>query len=61
MQDVKAKRIQAQIEDMVGEDKFSGAVLVTKDDKIILEKAYGLACKRFNVPNTMTQYSMWVR
>ncbi len=31
--------------------KFSGTVLLAKDDDILFKGAYGLACKRFNVPN----------
>ncbi len=33
------------------EDKFSGAVLVAKDGIPIFKKAYGMACKRYDVPN----------
>ena len=33
--------------------EFSGAVLVAKNDKIIYEKAFGLANKEWNVPNTL--------
>ena len=36
---------------MVESDKFSGVVLVAKGDEIIFEKAYGYACKNFEVPN----------
>jgi CubicO group peptidase (beta-lactamase class C family) len=51
--DDKVKKIQAQIEAMAEEDKFSGAVLIAKDDKVVLEQAYGLAEKRFKTPNTI--------
>ncbi len=33
---------------------FSGAVLIAKGDEIQFEKAYGLASRRFNVPNKIT-------
>src|SRR5687767_6848595 len=33
---------------------FSGAVLIAKGDEIHFEKAYGLASRRFNVPNKIT-------
>lgn len=33
------------------EDKFSGAVLVAKDGKSILQRAYGMANKGGNIPN----------
>ena len=39
------------IQKLADEDKFSGAVLVVKEEKVVFEKAYGLACKRFNVKN----------
>ena len=32
-------------------DEFSGAVLIARDAKSIFEEAYGLASKRFNIPN----------
>lgn len=41
------------LSDLVAEDKFSGVVLVAKDDKPIFEKAYGLADKEKNVPNKL--------
>jgi len=34
-------------------NEFSGAVLVAKNDKIIYEKAFGLANREWNVPNTL--------
>jgi len=46
-----AKDMDAFIKKLADEDKFSGAVLVAKDDKPIFQKAYGLASKEFNVPN----------
>ena len=40
-------------EEMVQIDEFSGVVLVTKNSKIVFERAYGFADKRFNVSNQM--------
>lgn len=45
------KEIDAFVTKLAEEDKFSGAVLLAKDDKPIFQKAYGLASKEFNVPN----------
>ncbi|MFX1476338.1 MAG: serine hydrolase domain-containing protein, partial [Promethearchaeota archaeon] len=41
------------IQGLVAEDKFSGVVLIAKNNTPIFRKAYGLACKRFSVPNTL--------
>jgi len=46
-----AKEIDDFIKKLAEEDKFSGAVLLAKNDKPIFQKAYGLASKEFNVPN----------
>src|SRR4051795_2468052 len=32
---------------------FSGAVLMAQNDKIIYEKAFGLANREWNIPNTL--------
>lgn len=45
------KELDAFIKELVAQDKFSGAVLLAKDDKPLFQKAYGLASKEFNVPN----------
>jgi len=53
-----AKELDAFIKGLAAEDKFSGAVLVAKDDKPIFQKAYGLASKEFSVPNqTNTKFN----
>lgn len=39
------------IEEQVETDMFSGAVLIAKNDVPFFKKAYGLASKRFDVPN----------
>jgi len=36
---------------LAANDLFSGVVLVARDDHIVFEHAYGLASKRFRVPN----------
>ncbi|TET08647.1 MAG: class A beta-lactamase-related serine hydrolase [Candidatus Thorarchaeota archaeon] len=53
MTEPDTKKIDSLLQQMVEDDKFSGTVLVHKNGNVILEKAYGLACKRFNVPNTI--------
>lgn len=35
----------------VAVDEFSGTILIAEDEKPIFKKAYGLASKRFNIPN----------
>ncbi|MBN1213779.1 MAG: beta-lactamase family protein [candidate division Zixibacteria bacterium] len=39
------------LDKLTSEDKFSGAVLVAKDDRILFKNAYGKACLRYGVPN----------
>lgn len=34
-------------------DDFSGAVLIARGDEVLLEKAHGLASRRYGVPNTI--------
>jgi CubicO group peptidase (beta-lactamase class C family) len=46
-----AAELDRYINKLVAADAFSGAVLLAKDDKVIFKKAYGLASKRFSVPN----------
>jgi CubicO group peptidase (beta-lactamase class C family) len=49
------KYMRAQVE-VYG---FGGAVLVVKDDKVLLKKAYGLADLEWNTPNTVdTKFSL---
>jgi CubicO group peptidase (beta-lactamase class C family) len=43
--------LRARLERAVAEDRFSGAVLVAKNGKILFEHAYGFADHAFNVPN----------
>src|SRR5215213_8573533 len=42
------------IESLVKQDKFSGVVVIIKNDAIIYRGAFGEACKEFNVPNTFS-------
>ena len=43
--------LREYMDDLVSRDKFSGTVLVAKDGIPVFKNAYGLASKRFNVPN----------
>lgn len=45
-------RAEAWIEGL-STDVFSGAVLVARGDEVLLEKAHGLASRRYGVPNTL--------
>jgi CubicO group peptidase (beta-lactamase class C family) len=53
MSELDVGKFQKMLEEHVKQNKFSGAVLVTKNDKVVFEKAYGMACKRFKVPNQL--------
>lgn len=53
MTDFNKKEFEGLFQTLVDADKFSGVVLVTKEDEIIFEKAYGYACKNFDVPNQL--------
>lgn len=43
--------VERHIRTLVSEDRFSGTVLIARGDRIIFQKAYGLAEKGFKVPN----------
>ena len=47
------KEFEKIFSDMVEADKFSGVVLVAKEDDIVFEKAYGYAEKNFEVRNQL--------
>jgi CubicO group peptidase (beta-lactamase class C family) len=47
----EVKQLDSFVQKQVDADEFSGCVLVAKDWKPIFRKAYGLACRRFNIPN----------
>ncbi len=44
--------LSARAGELAGKDQFSGAVLVARDGKILLEKAWGLANRETGAPNT---------
>lgn len=46
-----AAELKRYVEKLAGADKFSGTVLLARNGKILFKGAYGLASKRFNVPN----------
>lgn len=45
-------KIDSVITDLAADDKFSGAVLLAKDEDILLSKGYGLANHEWDIPNT---------
>ena len=45
------KELEAFIDRLVEAEVFSGTVLLAKDGEILFKGAYGLASRRFNVPN----------
>jgi CubicO group peptidase (beta-lactamase class C family) len=45
---------KARIDELVKEDQFSGAVLVTKNGKAILSEALGLADREKKIPNSLS-------
>jgi D-alanyl-D-alanine carboxypeptidase len=47
----EVKQLDSFIQKQVAADEFSGCVLLAKDGTPIFRKAYGLASKRFHVPN----------
>jgi len=47
------KEIETHVAKAAAEDRFSGVVLVAKGDRVIFNKAYGLADKANNIPNKL--------
>src|SRR5213595_2850778 len=45
--------IDARVKDYAGAGLFSGVVLVAKGDAVVYQKAFGLADRTFNVPNSI--------
>ena len=45
------KELDKHVQKKAAENRFSGAALVAKDGKVLFLKAYGLASKRYGVPN----------
>ncbi len=48
-----AARLGELIDKLASHDMFSGTVKITRGDEVLLEKAVGLASRRFDVPNTI--------
>lgn len=44
----------ASLDEYLKKTDFSGSVLIARNDTVQFEKAYGLASKRYNVPNKIT-------
>jgi len=49
-----AREIDIFIKDLVKQDKFSGVVIILKNDSAIYRGVFGNASKEFNVPNTFS-------
>ena len=47
------KALSARADKLAGEDEFSGAVLVAKDDRVLFSHAYGLADRSRRIPNSI--------
>jgi CubicO group peptidase (beta-lactamase class C family) len=47
------KALSARADKLAGEDEFSGAVLVAKDDRVLFSHAYGRADRKRGIPNTI--------
>jgi D-alanyl-D-alanine carboxypeptidase len=47
------RALSARAERLAGEDEFSGAVLVAKDDRVLFSHAYGLADRKNGIRNTL--------
>jgi len=41
------------LDNLVSKDRFSGTVLIAKDGKPVYTRAFGLASKRYNIPNQL--------
>lgn len=48
-----SQELDAKLGQMAAEDKFSGAVLIGKDGKVLWQKAYGYADREARIPNTV--------
>ena len=59
MVDFAPEKLDHYLQELTRKDCFSGAVLVDSNGEIVLEEAYGFACKTFNVPNrTDTKFNI---
>lgn len=51
--------VEKLVAEAAGRDEFSGAVLVAKGERVLWQKAYGLASKEYEVPNrTDTKFNL---
>jgi CubicO group peptidase (beta-lactamase class C family) len=48
-----AEEVDAKLTKLTADDKFSGAVLIAKDGKVLFQKAYGQADREAKVSNTL--------
>lgn len=48
-----AEEVHRFLKELADADSFSGAVLIAKDGETLFKRAYGLASKRYTVPNTI--------
>jgi CubicO group peptidase (beta-lactamase class C family) len=46
-------QLNLYLKELAAENKFSGSVLLAKGDNVLVQQAYGMASKRFNVPNNV--------
>ncbi len=46
-----AKQIEAHVVELASSDRFSGAVMVAREGKVIYQGAWGLASRSFQAPN----------
>jgi len=46
-----SENLDTLLKNLTEKDRFSGVVLLARGDKILFKKAYGLANKRYNIPN----------
>jgi CubicO group peptidase (beta-lactamase class C family) len=47
------KALSVHADELARDDELSGAVLVTKDGRVLFRRAYGLADRKRRVPNTL--------
>lgn len=52
-QDQLVDFLDRYLDNLVSKDRFSGTILIAKDGKPFYTRAYGLASKRYNVPNRL--------
>jgi CubicO group peptidase (beta-lactamase class C family) len=47
------KALSARADKLAGDDEFSGAVLIAKNDRVLFSHTYGLADRKRRIPNTL--------